>query len=643
MKNSMTTLLILCLIPFKSLNAQILSQEGLEKVYQFRKGNYPQGIEFIDSLIAESAWPIKDSLYNEILRERTYLKLLNKQYDSLELYIRQIADGFHTLGHYQRAFDIYFDMGIQMSQRGMFKKGIDLFSMARQYGETNNFQNMTADAIMAQGINLRRMGNPVEALQYYFDATDIFIALHDSLGMAKSYSNIGNIMRSFLDYEEALNYFQKSLEIATKYKQNRNVANLYINLAILHNQLKDSLKALEDYQKSYYYAKLSGIKTGEAATMSNLADQFYKLQHFDSAYFYYQASLIQSIASNDSLSIYLTKFDLARMQFKIAPSLAMVDSLDLLLRKIHSFGSYRWDGSKDMEMIECYLFLDEDKKASNLVKQSLEKSKNGGNLEMSIKFLQQLHTIDHRLGKFEEAYQHSIKLADLVDSAYNETKASIIGGMEAERQLLMREKERDDLEKANTIKASIISQQRIIIGASCIILLLVIALGFISYKRFQSSKWLLEEKQLNLKKELAYKNRELVNFAFEIVERTELMETVSTEISRWSKNEDKNQEKLKELTKRIKTSLNVVKKRKEFDTHVNSVYGSFIHNLNQNYPGLSNNEHRMAALIRMDLSSKEMASILGISPKSVDMNRYRMRKKLGLDADQNLATVLKSI
>ncbi len=69
----------------------------------------------------------------------------------------------------------------------------------------------------------------------------------------------------------------------------------------------------------------------------------------------------------------------------------------------------------------------------------------------------------------------------------------------------------------------------------------------------------------------------------------------------------------------------------------------FFIRLRKKYPNLTNSEERLAALIRMDLSSKEIASVLNISVKSVEMNRYRLRKKMQLGAKVNLAKFIDGI
>lgn len=63
---------------------------------------------------------------------------------------------------------------------------------------------------------------------------------------------------------------------------------------------------------------------------------------------------------------------------------------------------------------------------------------------------------------------------------------------------------------------------------------------------------------------------------------------------------------------------------------------NFMERLQAQYPQLSVQERRLLLLLRIGLSSKEIAPLLNISPKSVEISRYRLRKKLNLERDVNL-------
>lgn len=81
----------------------------------------------------------------------------------------------------------------------------------------------------------------------------------------------------------------------------------------------------------------------------------------------------------------------------------------------------------------------------------------------------------------------------------------------------------------------------------------------------------------------------------------------------------------------------------EFELHFSQVHKSFYDSLADNFPKLTAKERRLCALLRLNLSSKEIASITFQAPNSIDMARYRIRKKLNLNKDDNLNDFLASL
>ncbi|MCH8330621.1 MAG: hypothetical protein IH946_04455, partial [Bacteroidetes bacterium] len=69
----------------------------------------------------------------------------------------------------------------------------------------------------------------------------------------------------------------------------------------------------------------------------------------------------------------------------------------------------------------------------------------------------------------------------------------------------------------------------------------------------------------------------------------------------------------------------------------------FFQNLREKYSDLSDNEIRLAGLLRLDFSSKDIASLLSIASKSVDMSRYRLRKKFSLESNDSLTDFLQAV
>lgn len=138
---------------------------------------------------------------------------------------------------------------------------------------------------------------------------------------------------------------------------------------------------------------------------------------------------------------------------------------------------------------------------------------------------------------------------------------------------------------------------------------------------------------------------EAVNMALNIIQKNESLRSISKKIDFFRANPKFSNcyAELFELQNMIRETLHLDKDRDTFQLYVNQNNDLFYTALHDKYPNLTPNEIRLTALIRLDLSSKEIASILNISSKSVEMNRYRLRKKMQLSGSINLSDFIRSI
>jgi DNA-binding NarL/FixJ family response regulator len=143
------------------------------------------------------------------------------------------------------------------------------------------------------------------------------------------------------------------------------------------------------------------------------------------------------------------------------------------------------------------------------------------------------------------------------------------------------------------------------------------------------------------------KRQEVMNVALSIVEQREYLESLNEMVSSLAKTEDPAEKE------RLISELNVsLKQRLSHDREVDSQYfyaqaeslhEDFNAKLSENFPDLTPQEKRLATLLRLGFSSKYIATLMNITPKSVEISRYRLRQKLGLDKGTNLVNFIKSI
>lgn len=153
---------------------------------------------------------------------------------------------------------------------------------------------------------------------------------------------------------------------------------------------------------------------------------------------------------------------------------------------------------------------------------------------------------------------------------------------------------------------------------------------------------LFKLKTEKLQAELESKGREVTNSAMNIVYKNELLQKIKDEIDHLKDKEGKKlaDEQLKRLQKIIDESMSDERDWNLFETSFNETHENFFKKLKTGHPDLVPNDLKLCAYLRLNMSSKEMASLLNISLRGVEIRRYRLRKKLELPHDKNLVEFL---
>jgi len=142
------------------------------------------------------------------------------------------------------------------------------------------------------------------------------------------------------------------------------------------------------------------------------------------------------------------------------------------------------------------------------------------------------------------------------------------------------------------------------------------------------------------------KNRELVSIAMNITRNNEFNLKVMDEIDQlrleFGSRSKKLEEQLRNLSHRISVKIKG-ESWQQFEAYFNNVHPRFFETLTTKFPDISPAELKLAAFLRLNLSTKEIASIIFLSPDSIKTSRTRLRKKLNLSTDDNLNTFLMTV
>ncbi len=157
-------------------------------------------------------------------------------------------------------------------------------------------------------------------------------------------------------------------------------------------------------------------------------------------------------------------------------------------------------------------------------------------------------------------------------------------------------------------------------------------------KQLENQRQLMEFKNENLQLDIENKNRELGIATMNLVKRNEFLNTIKEELSRGKSLDD-----FKKVIKLINSNLNDTNDWKLFEEAFNNADKDFMKKVKALHPSITPNDLRLCAYLRLNLSSKEIAPLLNISHKSVEVKRYRLRKKMGLDHEQSLTNYILEI
>lgn len=160
-------------------------------------------------------------------------------------------------------------------------------------------------------------------------------------------------------------------------------------------------------------------------------------------------------------------------------------------------------------------------------------------------------------------------------------------------------------------------------------------------QKLEQERKIIELKNSKLESEVKAKSRELTQIAYVNLNKNKILKKIRDKIvkiqeSPNSRSHDSNYMDLKRLVEYYITD----KESKIFKINFDKSHQEFYERLSKQYPSLTSKDLRLCAYLKMNLSSKEIAPLLGISPQSVDVNRHKLRKKLQLDPESNLTNFL---
>jgi len=157
-------------------------------------------------------------------------------------------------------------------------------------------------------------------------------------------------------------------------------------------------------------------------------------------------------------------------------------------------------------------------------------------------------------------------------------------------------------------------------------------------KELENKQQLMRFRNDKLREDIENKNRELGISTMNLIKKNEFLSSLKSELE--ATNDTNN---LKKVIKIIDRNLNNNDDWNLFQEAFNNADKDFLKKIKSLHPALTSNDLRLCAYLRLNLSSKEIAPLLNISPRSVEVKRYRLRKKMDLPHESSLTDYILEI
>jgi DNA-binding CsgD family transcriptional regulator/tetratricopeptide (TPR) repeat protein len=410
------------------------------------------------------------------------------------------------------------------------------------------------------------------------------------------YTDLAELLYQVREYDESIMYAKKGLNA-------------------WRNQ-----KFEKDYKNSYKF-KIKALNT--------IGSTFYKKNRYDSANTYFQKALQLANKYKDTLwkgkllgnigrIIYAqNKFDSAYYMFQTDYQTNMAGSL-----YNDAASASQWMAKTNLGRGNRAAALTEAKEAVRL----LCLWPNGPYLRDTYNTLTEIF---RAMGNYDSAFYYNRRYMAIHDSLEREIVTSSLAISKAR---LNDEVSRFNIQRLNREKrAQLVVRNFIIAG---IVLLFLIALLILNRKRLKEKM-----KKEKVEQEMNWAKEQMRLFTDNIIEKTSLIEKLELQVKR---KQDTSEQQLiiAELNQQtILTEDDWLKFKSLFE----KIHPAFFASLKQKVSDITVAEQRMAALTRLQLTSKQMASMLGISVDSVHKTRQRLRQRLQLGSDINLEEYVSNI
>lgn len=495
------------------------------------------------------------------------------------------------------------------------KKSLNYGNQALQLSKEANYKPGIAMANRVLGVALWTISQPKEALEHLDRAHQRYLELDDIEGIANSLLNMGMVYAEISDEDKAMELYNEALAIFQQLQLMDRVATAYTKIGSV------LLKQQKFYDAERYFLNALEIH-GKKAFAYGVSEAHNRL---------------------GKLYIDQGKLELADHHIRLSIiNGAEVNDEDGTISNLVLFGKLL-RLRKEYELSDGHLRL--------ALSRSREKSLTHHELEA----LSEMKELKKEQNISDSALHYYDLYLSLKDSLFSSANLKQIAAMEFQSELEERNLQLAYLQERETANKRI---KWIIFSALCLTSFLSILLIRNQKIKNRDQKELLESqnklaliklenerlKHAELSDTLQDREKELTSYTLNFVQKNEILENLQKLVSEANNSTPDAQKRLlNKISKVLNQHKAIDNDWEDFRLQFEKVHTNFFTFLKGQYPSLSTNDLKVAALCRLNLSIKESARILGISPESAKTARYRLRKKLKLAVEDDLFNHLVSV
>ncbi|MFS4494032.1 tetratricopeptide repeat protein [Maribacter sp. 2308TA10-17] len=446
------------------------------------------------------------------------------------------------------------------------------------------------------------------ALEYCTLALKFHENANDPLRYADALYQMGDIESGLGNRQNAINNYKQALDIYTEQNDKFYQSIVHADLGSTYLGLNNTTKAKEHFNIGLVLAREMNSPVSELRLLSSLGNIEVKAENYDKGISYYKSALL--LAEKNE-----RKSDHARILYEIAEA-------ELLKNSLKSALEFANKGLRISKSIK------ESASVSVFYKLRSKIFENQNKLAMAMDDYKSYETIKDSLFTVEKSQQIE-ELRAIYDT---EKKEQQIAQQETEITLL------EEKEKVSRL-------QKIALGGGLSLSALALGFGFYGFRQRTKKNKLEKEKmdaELAFKKsELDFKKKELTTQALQLAKKNETLENLKQKANELKTSEVHNG--YQQLITAINFDLQDDNNWENFARYFEEVHKDFNSNVAKKYPEVTPNELRLMALLKMNLSSKEIANILNISIPGIKKARQRLRKKMQLSSTDSLENAVLSI